>query len=99
MTRILIGMAGLNSLVLLATFAVGFVCEGRAHVSADGALTTAQRMFTMHLLGGLSAALLSLLLHSLVFTYFIGTGRWVQEVVKAYGLPGSIWEDARTNAL
>src|SRR5262245_56682037 len=95
MSRILLGMAGLNSIFLLVTFAVGFVCEGRAYVGPDASLTAAQRLFTFHLLGGLAAALLSLLLHSLVFTYFIGTGRWVQEVVKAYGLPGSHLENTR----
>jgi hypothetical protein len=95
MSRILVGMAGLNGILLLVTFTVGFVCEGRAHVSPDASLTAAQRMFTLHLLSGLAAALLSLLLHCVVFTYFIGTGRWVQEVVKAYGLPGSLWERSR----
>src|SRR5262245_56576921 len=95
MSRILLGMAGLNAIILLVTFAVGFACEGRAQVRPDEPLTDAQQIFTFHLLGGLAATLLSLMLHSIVFTYFIGTGRWVQEVVKAYGLPGSIWEHAR----
>jgi hypothetical protein len=95
MSRILLGMAGLNTILLLVTFGVGFVCEGRAYIGPDASLTATQRMFTFHLLGGLAAALLSLLLHSLVFTYFIGTGRWVQEVVKAYGLSGSLLENTR----
>lgn len=97
MTRILIGLAGLNTLILLFTFGIGLASEGRANVTPDVALTAAQQHFTLHLVGGLSAALLTLLLHSLVFTYFIGTGRWVHEVVKAYGLPGSMWD--RTRAL
>src|SRR5262245_33333993 len=97
MSRILLGMAGLNSALLLLTFAVGFVSEGRANVRPGVALTDTQRLFTVHLVSGLSAAMLTLLLHSLVFTYFIGTGRWVQEVVKAYDLPQSLW--ARSRAL
>jgi hypothetical protein len=95
MSRILLGLAGLTGIILLLSFTVGFACEGREYVHADVPLTPAQRLFTVHLLSGLLASLLSLLLHSLVFTYFIGTGRWVQEVVQAYGFPGSIWERAR----
>src|SRR5262245_36460233 len=95
MSRILLGLAGLNSAILLLTFTVGFLSEGRAQVQPELPLTEAQRMFTVHLMSGLCAALLTLLLHSVVFTYFIGTGRWVQEVVKAYGLANSIWARAR----
>ena len=29
----------------------------------------------------------TLLVHSIVFTYFLGTGKWVKEVVRVYGLP------------
>ncbi|MBI3466061.1 MAG: hypothetical protein HY000_23855, partial [Planctomycetes bacterium] len=28
-------------------------------------------------------------------TYFMGTGRWVQEVVAAYRLPESLWDQTR----
>lgn len=95
MSRILIGLASLNSVVLLMAFTVGFLSEGRANMTPAGPLSQAQRMFTIHLIAGLSAALLTLLLHSLIFTYFIGTGRWVQEVVKAYRLPESLRQQAR----
>ena len=96
MSRILIGLASLNSVVLLMAFTVGFLSEGRANLTPAGPLSAAQRMFTIHLISGLSAALLTLLLHSLIFTYFIGTGRWVQEVVKAYQLPETFWRKSRT---
>lgn len=95
MSRILIGLGSLNALVLLVTVAVGFLSEGRANVTLDLPLTESQRYFTIHLISGLSAALLTLLLHSLIFTYFIGTGRWVQEVAKAYRLPESFWNQSR----
>jgi hypothetical protein len=95
MSRILLGLSGLNTIVLLGTFTVGFLSEGRARVQPDSALTEAQRIFTLHLFGGLAAALLTLLLHSLVLTYFIGTGRWMQEVIKAYSLPATPWERSR----
>ncbi len=95
MSRILVGMASFNALVLLAAFSVGFYCEGRVQVQAGSSLTDSQKLFTYHLLSGLSATLLTLLLHSLIFTYFIGTGRWVQEVAKAYQFPEPFWERSR----
>jgi hypothetical protein len=95
MSRILVGLATLNTIILLMAFVVGFQSEGRVHVSPGVPLSDAQRMFTVHLIAGLSATLLTLLLHSLIFTYFIGTGRWVQEVVKSYGLPESLRSQSR----
>ena len=96
MSRILVGLASLNTIVLLMAFTVGFLSEGRVNVSPGVPLTDAQRMFTIHLIAGLSSALLTLLLHSLIFTYFIGTGRWVQEVVKAYRLSESLYDQSRS---
>lgn len=95
MSRILVGLASLNTIILLMAFTVGFLSEGRVNVSPGVPLTDAQRMFTIHLIAGLSSALLTLLLHSLIFTYFIGTGRWVQEVVKAYRLSESLYATSR----
>ena len=88
-------LALLNAVALLATFTVGFLCEGRANVSADVPLTVYQQRFALHLLAGLFTAVLSLVVHSLALTYFMGTGRWVQEVVAAYRLPDSLWNQAR----
>jgi hypothetical protein len=34
--------------------------------------------------------LLTLFVHCLIFTYFLGTGRWVKEVALAYGLPDAL---------
>jgi hypothetical protein len=95
MSRILVGLASLNTIVLLMAFTVGFLSEGRVNVSPGVPLSEAQQMFTVHLIAGLSSALLTLLLHSLIFTYFMGTGRWVQEVVKAYRLNESLFEKSR----
>lgn len=40
----------------------------------------------MHRLAGVAAALVVVLVYSIVVTYFIGTSRWCKEVVEAYGL-------------
>jgi hypothetical protein len=44
------------------------------------------RWATVHRLSGVSAALVVVLVHSIVVTYFIGTSRWVKEVSEAYSL-------------
>jgi hypothetical protein len=43
--------------------------------------------YLVHFVLGLSAALCTLLVHCLVITYFLGTGRLVKEACQAYSLP------------
>ena len=40
---------------------------------------------TLHILLGVLAALVTVLVHCIAITYFIGTARWCKEVVDAYG--------------
>lgn len=40
----------------------------------------------VHMLTGLSALCFSCMVHAIVFTYFLGTGRWMEETRNAYGL-------------
>jgi len=51
----------------------------------------------LHFLMGLLTVMLALLAHSIVFTYFLGTGKWVKEVVRVYGLPDWVWSQAVKN--
>jgi hypothetical protein len=39
----------------------------------------------------LFSAIGTLLVHCIIFTYFLGTGRWVKEVKLAYHLPDAPW--------
>lgn len=47
--------------------------------------------FIVHFLAGLCTAIGILLVHCLIFIYFLGTGRWVKEVTIAYRLPDEPW--------
>jgi hypothetical protein len=40
-----------------------------------------------HMLIGLGALIFASLVHAIVLTYFMGTGRWVEETSRAYKLP------------
>jgi hypothetical protein len=48
-------------------------------------------LFVVHFVFGLGTAIGGLLVHCLIFIYFLGTGRWVKEVTIAYKLPDEPW--------
>jgi hypothetical protein len=48
-------------------------------------------LFIVHFVCGLATAIGCLLVHCLIFIYFLGTGRWVKEVAIAYKLPDEPW--------
>lgn len=51
-----------------------------------------QRQISTHMLTGLAALTFATLVHAISFTYFMGTGRWIEETSKAYSLPESYFE-------
>ena len=81
MNRLFAILASLNGLVLLAAFGVGWLSKYRG-----AAANPSDPTFLYHFWLGLGAALITLLVHCLIFTYFLGTGRWVKEVGIAYQL-------------
>jgi hypothetical protein len=48
-------------------------------------------IFIVHFVSGLVTAIGILLVHCLIFIYFLGTGRWVKEVTLAYKMPDEPW--------
>jgi H+/gluconate symporter-like permease len=82
MTRPFATLSILLSILLLATFAIGWwafaVPEAEQPLKKD--------VFLAHFYLGLATAIIGLLVHCLIFTYFLGTGRWVKEVGIAYKL-------------
>src|SRR6516162_10027755 len=85
MTRIFTTLAIFVILCLLASMAVGFVSMALevSELKKD--------VFLVHFFLGLTTALVILLIHCIIFTYFLGTGRWVKEVGLAYDLPDEPW--------
>jgi len=85
---------------LAATFAVALMVAtaglglwlGDLHGQIDPAVL---RWATVHRLSGVLAALMVVLVNSLSFTYFIGTGRWCREVVETYALAPALIERSR----
>src|ERR1700693_600070 len=79
MTRIFTTLATVNALALTATFVTAILSRWNGAV------------FLVHFCLGLFTAVGTLLVHCLIFTYFLGTGRWVKEVTLAYQLPDEPW--------
>ena len=49
---------------------------------------------TMHMLLGIAASLVAILLNSIAVTYFIGTSRWCREVVETYNLDPALTDQS-----
>jgi hypothetical protein len=81
MTRIFTTLAAIVTLSMLATMGFGFW-------SMSLELSMFKKdIYIIHFCLGLFTAIGILLVHSIIFTYFLGTGRWVKEVAIAYQLP------------
>jgi hypothetical protein len=87
MTRIFLTMAGINGLALLVSFALGvpYLLDRLSGLEAPAPYAPLGTV-SAHFVVGLFTVLFTLLVHCLIFTYFLGTGRWVKEVARAYGL-------------
>lgn len=82
MTRTFRSLAVLLILSMAATIGLGcwsFFLERNSNLQHD--------VFLWHFYLGLMTTLGILLVHCIIFTYFLGTGRWVKEVGLAYDLP------------
>jgi hypothetical protein len=85
MKRIFTTLATINGLTLVLSAALGWwSARGGRGLSEDS-------LYLAHFGSGLAASLLTLLVHCIVFTYFLGTGRWVKEVKSAYRLSDEPW--------
>lgn len=92
MTRIFSSLAIVSTCVLWGTFWLGWQIEDAASVSRE-----AVSQVTLHLLAGVGSLCFAAFVHALVLTYFMGTGRWLEETCAAYGL-GKDWQ-ARSRQL
>ncbi len=81
MKRIFLTLVILSSLLLAATFALGLVID-----DPSVATTAVQAGVQYHFLTAAASLFFAALVHAIVLTYFMGTGRWLEETGNAYGL-------------
>lgn len=77
MNRIFLGLAVTSGTMLVVTFVLGFFVPPR-----QGGF-----WHDLHFLVALTSLVVTMMVHSIVYTWFIGTGKWIKEVVHVYGLP------------
>ena len=81
MTRIFLTLSSASTLLLLVVFGIGLNI-------GDPRVSESQSLVSWHLLLALTGLVFAALVHALVLTYFMGTGRWMEDVSKAYQLEG-----------
>ena len=86
MKRIFIGLAAFNVLLFAILAGLGF-----------GVLADRAQYFSIHFLFGLFTTLYTTFVQSLIFVYFLGTGKWIKDAVA--GRPGEAEIVARTKKL
>ncbi|HUQ68643.1 MAG TPA: hypothetical protein VM165_03910 [Planctomycetaceae bacterium] len=77
MNRIFLPLAVVSTIFLVATFVLGLQIDDPK---------VAKSAVTAHSLTALAAMCFATLVHAIVLTYFMGTGRWIEEVAQAYRL-------------
>jgi hypothetical protein len=87
MHQIFLALAVADLTLILISYGLGwFVPSGGGGIVRD-----------VHFLVGLLTMLATLMVHGVVYTYFIGTGKWVGEVTRVYRLPEWMEVQAKRN--
>jgi hypothetical protein len=82
MTRIFATLALCSLIALGGAFWLGWrIGDASLHETA------VQTRVAIHFIASVAALVFALLVHALVITYFMGTGRWLEETATAYRLP------------
>lgn len=90
MNRIFLSLAITDLSLILASYVLGIVSVSAGPARHD-------RELGVHFLIALFTVMFSLLVHSIVYTYLMGTNRWVKEVVEVYKMPPEIAARSKTH--
>lgn len=84
--RIFLTLAVVGTALLIATLMLGFSI-------GDPKLQQERAAVSLHMQVALGATIFALFVHAITLTYFMGTGRWMEETSKAYRLPPDYCEE------
>jgi len=90
--RIFLSLAVFSTLLFIAAFVLGLAIEADQHAPPQTALASLRN----HSLAALAALIFVALVHAIVLTYFMGTGRWIEETSHAYRLPEAWMGESRS---
>jgi hypothetical protein len=85
--RIFSSLAIVSSILLAAALVLG--------LNIGDAVRAAPEKVTYHMWTAMGALGFACLVHAIVFTYFMGTSRWMEETSRAYSLGASYYEESR----
>ena len=88
MLRYFLVLAVTDGSLLTASFTIGLIASGEPRGPHDV-------WRAVHVLIALVTVVATLGVHSIVYTYFIATGKWAKEVVHVYGLPSWIESESK----
>ena len=91
MNRILLSLATLSTVLLCAAFVLGLNID-----DPKAATATAVSQFTSHFWTAMGGLIFTALVHAIVLTYFMGTGRWLEETDNAYKLGGKWRQESQS---
>jgi len=89
--RIFLPLSFLSTMTLLLVMVLGLSIDDPKVVSR-----AVQAGVQYHVLTALAALMFTLLVHAIVLTYFMGTGRWIEETSTAYKLDPSLYHQSKT---
>ncbi|MDC0273770.1 MAG: hypothetical protein P8M30_01585 [Planctomycetaceae bacterium] len=79
MSRIFSSLCVVSTILLIVALVLGLNIDDAKELSSRGAVSN-------HMLMALAALVFALLVHAILLTYFMGTGRWLEETSNAYKL-------------
>lgn len=85
MKRIFVTLTVISTIVLFAAFILGWISGDPKSLDES-----VRRGVSLHRLMSLAALIFATLVHAILLTYFMGTGRWLEETSSAYSL-GDQW--------
>lgn len=86
MTRIFLTLSFLGTALIAVTFFLGLGIDDPRVRDPE-----VQQTVSTHMLTGLGGLVFAALVHAITFTYFMGTGRWIEETSRAYKLPEDLY--------
>ena len=81
MKRIFLSLAIVSNLFLAGALYFGLQIENPKDIQVESIAQVSRHMLT-----GMGALCFAMLVHAIVLTYFMGTGRWMEETINAYKL-------------
>jgi len=90
MLRYFLVLAVTDGSLLVASFVLGLLASGEHNLPRS-------TWRDVHFLFALLTTMATLAVHSIVYTYFMATGKWAKEVVHVYKLPEWINDQAKKN--